>query len=162
MIIGMKITFVNKTHYIYIRLLFLTKWLLTKLRTSPFSENCGWIWISKKLFLCRKTECFFINKVHQIVGSHSFRNSTNSFFILFHVQSEKQELMSIRQWSLNKITAWKHRKAEWCVSLHQKAMLTRKITRIIQTVYAVLCSTCHCSIKYIQLTKYLTNYWKIW
>lgn len=114
------------------------------------------------IFVSQNSLRFWINKVHLIVGTHSFRNSTNSFFILFCVQSEKHELMSIRQWSLNKITARKHGKVEWCVSLHQKAMLTRKITRILQTVYAVLCTTCHCSIKYNQLTEYLTNYWKIW
>lgn len=114
------------------------------------------------IFVSQNSLRFWINKVHLIVGTHSFRNSTNSFFILFCVQSEKHELMSIRQWSLNKITARKHGKVEWCVSLHQKAMLTRKITRILETVYAVLCTTCHCSIKYNQLTEYLTNYWKIW
>lgn len=114
------------------------------------------------IFVSQNSLRFWINKVHLIVGTHSFRNSTNSFFILFCVQSEKHELMSIRQWSLNKITARKHGKVEWCVSLHLKAMLTRKITRILQTVYAVLCTTCHCSIKYNQLTEYLTNYWKIW
>lgn len=64
------------------------------------------------IFVSQNSQRFWINKVHLIVGTHSFRNSTNSFFILFCVQSEKHELMSIRQWSLNKITARKHGKVE--------------------------------------------------